>query len=335
MRRLFLLLFLCTSAAAAQAQHFTLLAYNTENTFDTLPPGTAPSAGIYYRKLSHIAQVVLAADTLHPADVALLSEVESDTAVSHLLSRTPLASVGYDYVITHSADARGINIALVYQPRTFHLLNWRSIRPDASQAQGATTRDVLCASGTVAGGDTLDIYAVHLPSRLGAARAQHLRRQLLRQLADDIDSVAAHRRNAAIVVAGDFNAEPTSADLRMLVSRWHDEKNVKRKGKTVHQGSPSGTPRLVNLMAGLPGGSYKYRGRWQWIDQVLVSLALLEPSRRPTVDVATPFAIRSPFLLQADETYGGQKPYRSFLGATYIGGYSDHLPVVLRLELGQ
>ena len=39
--------------------------------------------------------------------------------------------------------------------------------------------------------------------------------------------------------------------------------------------------------------------------------------------------IRHPFLLEEDEKYGGDKPFRTYYGMKYNGGYSDHLPIVL------
>ncbi|MDZ7776740.1 MAG: hypothetical protein U5L09_14620 [Bacteroidales bacterium] len=33
--------------------------------------------------------------------------------------------------------------------------------------------------------------------------------------------------------------------------------------------------------------------------------------------------------MQEDERYGGTKPFRTYSGPRYIGGYSDHLPVFM------
>jgi len=35
----------------------------------------------------------------------------------------------------------------------------------------------------------------------------------------------------------------------------------------------------------------------------------------------------APFLLQDDEAWFGKKPFRTYYGSKYIGGFSDHLPV--------
>ena len=45
------------------------------------------------------------------------------------------------------------------------------------------------------------------------------------------------------------------------------------------------------------------------------------------------FRIFSPaFLFENDDTYGGQKLFRTWNGMKYQGGYSDHLPVILDLQ---
>ncbi|MEH2804899.1 hypothetical protein V7T10_07300, partial [Segatella copri] len=37
-----------------------------------------------------------------------------------------------------------------------------------------------------------------------------------------------------------------------------------------------------------------------------------------------------PEALEDDEKYGGKKPYRTYLGPQYLGGYSDHLPLLVQ-----
>ncbi|MBN1987314.1 MAG: hypothetical protein JW761_13470, partial [Prolixibacteraceae bacterium] len=40
-----------------------------------------------------------------------------------------------------------------------------------------------------------------------------------------------------------------------------------------------------------------------------------------------------PFLLKKDEKYGGLKPFRTYNGYSYEGGFSDHLPIQVQLNL--
>lgn len=316
-------LWIAVYAPMVYAQHFSLITYNCENAFDTLatplhddgdflPEGAQHwTRWRFSQKMQHIAQVILAADTLHPVDVAVLQEVESDTVMEWLLHRTPLASLGYEYVMTSSHDHRGINVAVVYSPFTFRPIAVESIGLSSDflrRHHFVPTRDILHVSGRISTGDTLDLYALHLPSRLGQSEGRMKRRELQRLLIQNVDSVRSVRTSPNIVVAGDFNEGPS-------------KKFAKR------------TPHLSNLMLGRKGGSYKFRGRWEWIDQVWVSTEMLSVSAPVSVSVADVRTLDLPFLLEADETYGGMKPFRTFYGPVFHRGYSDHLPVVVTFHL--
>jgi len=326
---IFLSLLCClpiSGRAQSALQHFSVMTYNVENAFDTIPSTTSDDRDFlpsgqqrwtrwrYAQKLRHIAQVMLAADTLHPVDLVVLQEVESDSVIHDLLQHTILASLHYEAVKTHSSDERGINVAIVYSPYTFHPVSHDSIRLDASS--GITTRDILHLAGTIPTGDTLDVYAVHLPSRLGGAAALQARRQLIGQLKQHVDSVSVHRAQPYILVAGDFNAAPEAKELTQLAGS-----------------DPSSLQDLTNLMAGRKWGSYKFQGQWEWIDQIWASALLLRQEGTLTADLSTLRTLELPWLLEPDTSYGGQKPFRTFLGPRYHGGYSDHLPVVIQLRM--
>lgn len=320
------LLLLLPTASAAQINCYTVMSYNTENTFDTIPSADGhldteflPQGSYhwtryrYMRKLRHIMQVMMMADTVHPVDLALLQEVESDSVLHDLLHRTPLANVSYGYFMTHSQDPRGINVALVYGKMRFFPLGHDSIRCDISKSR---TRDILHVYGTLGNVDTLDIYVLHLPSRLGAGQARHIRERLIEQLGEHIDSVVALRPRTHVVVGGDFNAGPSERALRRLARH-----------------EPQGAPRLTCLMDGRKGGSYKYRGRWEWIDQLWVSPNLLAPVSHLRLKDKSVRAAYAPRMLEDDATWGGQKPYRAFRGPAWTDGFSDHLPVVMTLQI--
>ena len=51
-----------------------------------------------------------------------------------------------------------------------------------------------------------------------------------------------------------------------------------------------------------------------------------------SVEVSHDVKIFKPlFLLQDDPKYPGERPFATYLGYRYQGGYSDHLPVILDL----
>jgi hypothetical protein len=42
--------------------------------------------------------------------------------------------------------------------------------------------------------------------------------------------------------------------------------------------------------------------------------------------------LQNNFLLEPDATYNGVKPFRTYNGFRYTGGFSDHLPVFIEIQ---
>ena len=164
--------------------------YNVENLFDCrhdslkedrefLPDGEkkwTPSR--YWRKLDALSKVVAAVGEERLPDLVGLCEVENDSVLFDLTRRSSLRALGYRYVATHSPDVRGIDVALLYQPGSFRLLESHEIPVPSAEAGFRPTRNVLYVKGEVLSGDTLHVLVCHLPSRLGATRVSRRHRML-------------------------------------------------------------------------------------------------------------------------------------------------------------
>ena len=218
----------------------------------------------------------------------------------YLTQRTPLRTIGYKYLMTHSPDERGIDVALLYSPFTFHPFENQSIRNSLPKQQ---TRDILHVAGTLASGDTLDVYVVHLPSKKGGSEGHRLSMHLCQQLQAHTDSVRQHRHHPNIIVMGDFNAETNSQQLKLLTRSHH----------------------LIDRTAKLQPGTYKYQGEWSILDHILTHTTTLSHQQTRILTL--------PFLLEKDSPNGGEKPKRTYLGPAYKGGISDHLPVVATFQI--
>jgi endonuclease/exonuclease/phosphatase family metal-dependent hydrolase len=217
-----------------------------------------------------------------------------------LTQRTSLSSLGYRYIMTNSLDERGIDVALLYSPFTFHPIETESIRPKTKKDK---TRDILHVAGTIAGGDTLDVYVVHLPSKRGGSEGQKLSMGICQQLQAHTDSVRAIRQHPNLLIMGDFNAETNSPQLKLLTRSHH----------------------LIDRTAKLQPGTYKYQGEWSTIDHLLTHTTTLSHQQTRILTL--------PFLTEPDPTHGNVKPYRTYLGTFYQGGISDHLPIVGTFQL--
>ena len=304
----------------------TFVELNCENLFDTrhdslkndvefLPEGSYHWTPYrYWHKVNHLGQVIVglvyevASGDVRLPDLVALCEVENDSVLFDLTKRSVIRTAGYEYVMTHSPDERGIDVALMYQPFSFSLIHSWSIRvkrlPDTRP-----TRDILYVSGRVITGDTLHVFVVHAPSRRGGEReSRPYRLQVASQLAEAVDSIYALQSRAKIIVAGDFNDYHDSPALEYLYQHH-----------------------LINISAGARGShgakaTYRWHGEWRSLDQILLSESMQHQENACRIGDL-------PFLLEDDEKYGGKKPYRTYLGPRYLGGYSDHLPLVARIRI--
>ena len=297
------------------ASWLTLVELNCENLFDcrhdTLKQDTEwlPASvrkwtpARYWRKLNYIGQEILSCQEYVLPDLVALVEVENDSCLYDLTRRSLLRNAGYEYLMTESPDVRGIDVALLYQPFSFRPICYDclDIQPLAGMRP---TRDILYVQGEIISGDTLHIFVVHAPSRYGGEKTTRPNRQLVaRRLIDAVSQLPA---DAKVIVAGDFNDYADSPALQELEASGL--RNATRNTKGLH---------------GKAKGTYRYEGRWQTIDHVLLSPILCD-------FVAQTYINDPPFLLEEDKKYGGYKPFRTFNGLRYQRGFSDHLPLVVR-----
>lgn len=318
-------LFIALSAhgvsAQKQRQTFQVMFYNVENLFDIyddphtsdnefLPDGVRHWTPYrYYTRLNQTAKVIHAVGEWDTPALIGLCEVENDSVMIHLTKRTSLRAQHYSYCITKGRDPRGINVALLYQEDKFRCLEYSSKRiPFKKKTQ--RSRDILHVAGKVITGDTLDVFVCHFPSRRGGEKASEPSRieaaTYLRYLCDSIHTI---RKTPNILVMGDFNDLPADKSVRIIIQATD-------AGRT-----------LTNLFADTKkspvDGSHKYQGRWFQLDQIMINRSWKRYYREGSAQVFMP-----DFLLTGNKARGKQRPFRTYYGFKYEGGFSDHLPVV-------
>lgn len=312
--------------------------YNVENLFhpsdDTLssddeftPDGLYHwTYGRYREKLTRVAKVIIAAGEGEPPDLIGLGEIECDSVLEDLVGHPILKPYGYRYLHRDSPDHRGIDVACLYREKRVELLGWCSYRPPGSDfgrssefgsgsysgmgldprpgSDFGRTREILHGWWLWGNRDTVDLLLVHLISRYGGSGATvEYRQRQCEQVRSILDSVGLVRPGSLKVVAGDFNDAFTGPSLQPF------------REETAAAG-------YFSPAMGGNAGSYKYRGAWELIDYFIVCGVRSVSARVFTL----------PPLLTGDETYGGMKPFRTFEGVRFIGGTSDHLPVILDVK---
>ncbi len=332
MKHFIILLFLLLPAKSFSQTNFRVMFYNVENLFDTIQDPHKNDGDFlpdskkhwntkkYRQKLTNISRVITAVGAWSSPALVGLCEVENDRVMKDLTQQSVLKAQKYKYIMTDSPDTRGIDVALMYQPDQFRLLGYQSVRIKFSSSR-KFTRDILHAYGRVMSGDTIDVFVCHYPSRTGGEKESEPGRvrvsEILRHAADSLFNI---RKNTNIIIMGDFNDGPSNKSISEVLKAIPYETNI-------HPGTTS--LQLYNLMYPLEKqgkGSYKYRGNWDMLDQMIVSGHLLQKSGfRILPESAGIFP--EDFLLAQDKSGGGKRPKRTFFGMQYEAGFSDHLPV--------
>ncbi len=319
---------------------FRVVSYNVENLFDTyhdslkndyefLPESVRHwNYSKYKKKLNDIGRTLIAVGEWTPPALVALCEVENDSVLYDLTHYSVLREVGYRYVMTHSNDERGIDVALLYQRGLFKLLDNHSITIDKPRPSDRPTRDILHVSGMLLNGDTLDILIAHFPSRSGGAKeSEPYRLKAAHRLKQTADSIISLRQYPQLLIMGDFNDYPHNRSIKKII-----------QAEALVPGNTPRNDQLYHLLARKVQkeknyGSYKYQGEWGLLDHLIVSGNLLKPDAPLTTSEAHAGVARLPFLLVPDKRFGGVQPFRTYIGPRYEGGISDHLPVWAEFRL--
>ena len=132
-----------------------------------------------------------------------------------------------------------------------------------------------------------------------------------------IDSLTALDPNAKILIMGDLNDDPTSPSVRKVLNA---------KGK-IDEVKPGGlfNPTFDLYKKGY--GTLAWQDAWSLFDQIVVSSGMLDKSQAGYF--FHKFVVYNPkYMRQSSGRFKGY-PLRTFVGDSYMGGYSDHFPAYI------
>jgi len=305
--------------------------YNVENLFDTIddaltidedftPAGKLQwNTSRYNEKLGRISEVL----TLLPGELPVfigLCEIENKAVLEDLVSLPALHNSPrqghYSIIHADSPDERGIDVAALYDASVLKEVSFQYYSIALPDPKDPNTRDLLYVKGKMSG-EWIHLFVNHWPSRSGGQAESEPNRiavaQLLKSKADSVMQVDA---DAQIIIMGDFNDHPTDKSLLEVLGA-----------------SPSADSRLYNQMYAIHttgNGSYFYKGEWGALDQMITSNALMM-AEGWHVTGQSAGVLRDEKILFRDKE-GIARPNRTYAGDSYKGGYSDHLPVYLKLS---
>jgi predicted extracellular nuclease len=287
--------------------------YNVENLFDTidgsnddaefLPSGENEWNTIKYEeKLSHIREVLLA---LGKPIVCGFSEVENAYVVRAIISNQKEFK-NYGLVHYESPDARGIDVAMIYDSTQLSLLESNRIRFVLPGETKATTRDIIWALFQYKK-QRFYVTVNHWPSRRGGAeQSDNKRVAAAKSACNFIDSVI-RTNNYPIVLLGDLNDHPDNTAPKMVDERLDP---------------------MITAESGHTKGTHFYNNEWGILDHIYVTPSFISPKKGAIM--ASGKIHNLPFLME--EYKGNIQPKRTYAGSKYLGGYSDHLPVSIQVK---
>lgn len=312
--------------------------YNLENLFDTLDtPGVRDEeftpAGSkrwgtekYRKKLENLSEVIALLGTEISTDgVAILgvSEIENKAVLEDLVRMPLLKKRNYRIVHYDSPDARGVDVALLYQPKYFQPAYTHSFRLTLPGDTAFKTRDQLLVSGKLLG-EKIHFMVSHWPSRRGGQKRSAPKRNAAAALGRSvIDSLLKANPNAKVIYMGDLNDDPVDESVSEYLSASGKQEPV--------TGTKSSAVSLFNPMWKLYKkgiGTLAWRDNWNLFDQMILTPALL--TDRSGLRYFGVKVFNKSFLKQTTGKWQGY-PFRTFAGSTWLGGYSDHFPVFVTL----
>jgi hypothetical protein len=305
--------------------------YNVENFFDTyddslkddndfLPDGLMKwNLTRYNKKINSLFKTIIAAGEWDPPTLVGFCEIENRKILEDLIYGTNLSKFNYSIIHEESPDRRGIDVCLIYRNKLADLISYKYWIPEGLKKNDFNSRSVLYIKMTFSS-DTIHLIVNHWPSRRGGVLAgEDKRQQVSSMVREKVDSIFnSNTISARIILLGDFNCTPEDQIIRALTYS-SDSDRV-----------------LINLSGSIKAkdsGTYRYMGRWEMIDQVIVSKGLLDSEHGLYTDANSVQILKADFLLKKDSKYPGFSPFSTYSGYKYQGGFSDHLPVIIDLKV--
>ncbi len=325
---------LIVSSCAEKKNHpFSFAFYNVENLFDTIDSKDVNDASYlptskvswntkrYNHKLDNISRVMMSMDSAELPALFGLCEVENLSVIEDLVQHPNLISAGYIIIHKNSPDERGIDVALLYNPKVYKPVSNKFIKPNIKSDTDILTRDILYSKGLVNTKDTIHLFINHWVSRWGGQEETEPHRiEIAKTILHITDSILRIIPNANILIAGDLNDNPTDTSIYNVL-------NAKEIQPSISEND------LYNLSIKQykDGIGSLYYNSWDMFDQIIVSGALINGKNGLKIMSPDQIVFKEDWMLYKPKK-GEPRPSRTASGKNYYGGYSDHLPVMVNID---
>lgn len=343
MKSIFIIIFLFQVSLFSSAKDSVLYVgfYNLQNLFDTEDDPLTddseflPDSELQWtyerldRQMFNLARVIRSMNNGKGPDLLGVCEVEHQFLLDSMSNKF-LKNKHYKSISLNSPDGRGIQNGIMYKAKLFDVLK---VYADTVHLGGKSrTRLILGALFLFNKKDSIYFFVNHWPSRRGGQEESEKKRiTAAKTLRARVDEILYNHPNANIIIVGDFNDEPNNISLLEFLKA---KPFLCESEANPNLSLTDDETDLLNLSFKqfLEGfGSYKFQGEWNMLDQIIVSRNLIIGNR--LFYLCDSFDVYNPdFIVTKSGKFKGA-PFPTFAGKRYLGGYSDHFPVVAKFKI--
>lgn len=333
----FLLLFISTCNAQEEDTLYVAF-WNLQNLFDTIDDpekndeSFLPDGDMEYtperldKQMYNLSRVILSMNNGKGPDLLGVCEIENQAVLENMVNKF-LPDLDYKIAYMESPDNRGIDNGLLYKTNKFKLLNMQA--DTVYLSDGWPTRLIFGVNLLTQNSEKITVFINHWPSRSGGQEESEPNRiAAAKTLRGAVDRIFNKDVNAKILALGDFNDEPINISVLETLKAYP----LKCDTDTIYVEFEEETAgELYNLSYaafenGL--GTYKYKDDWNMLDQIIISGSLITDEN--FFYLCNSFEVYKPYYIVTQSGKYKGAPFPTYGGRRYLGGYSDHYPVIAK-----
>lgn len=262
-------------------------------------------------KIAHVFRLILETEGELPMLIGL-SEVQGQKPLEELIQLEPFDG-NYGIVHYESMDERGVDVALLYDKAKVEIISSEPFSYFFTMDNGKseyydTTRDVLFCKVKCAG-VLINLFVLHLPSKRERDVNKFKRDYILADLNAKISELLKNDKDSVIVM-GDFNENPDEDNLNNFLYDGDFNKILLNP--------------YIDLFKNGVFSTFHYKSGLLF-DQIILSPKFFDEEYPLNFQFAKAFNHQK---LRNWDKKSSERPFRTYAGTRYLGGYSDHFPVI-------
>jgi hypothetical protein len=262
-------------------------------------------------KIAHVFQLMKESEGCLPMIIGL-SEIQGRKPLEDLILLEPFNN-NFGIVHYESLDERGVDVALLYDKNKIEIISSAPItyffNVEAAKTEYFdTTRDVLFCKIKYKNA-SLNVFVLHLPSKREKDINKSKRDYIIHDLNQKVAEIL-QKQNEYVVILGDFNENPNAENVNNLLYDINFNKILDNPFLTLFK---MGNYSTFHHKDGL------------LFDQMILSRNFI--STQYVLNYVESKIFNHENLRSWDKKFS-DRPFRTFAGTRYIGGYSDHFPII-------